>query len=274
MSTNHDHNHDEDNPVLYLAGGNGFPPEVYLPVLDTFIDHYHVMAMLPRPLWEDAPDPQDLTDWEQMAEDLLESLEEEMVDNVIVIGHSMGAIFGLISAVKRPDLISGLALLDPLIFLPEQHEASDPKKQHPLAKQALIRRDRFESIEDAFDYWRSKPLFEEWDDDVLELYVEGILVEDEAGYTLAWSREWEARFFNTQYHQVWSLIEKISPDLPILVIRGETSIPFPRAAAELLQQQPLNLTYVEIEGHGHTFPMSAPDETSARIDEWLHSLDI
>ena len=81
-------------PLLHVSIANGFPPETYRPLLDPLTGRYHVVCLLPRPLWPDPPDPQTLTTWRVLASDLLDGLRAHGMDDVILLGHSMGGLLG------------------------------------------------------------------------------------------------------------------------------------------------------------------------------------
>jgi pimeloyl-ACP methyl ester carboxylesterase len=61
----------------------------------------------------------------------------------------------------------------------------------------------------------------------------------------------------------------MDPSLPLLVARGETTDTFvARAAARFHELAPW-AGMVTIPGHGHLFPLSAPDATAQTITAWL-----
>lgn len=265
--------------VMHMALANGFPPQTYIPLLQPFTDHYRVLSFPPRALWDNPPQPQSMSSWQDMADDILAALDAHGIDKVIGVGHSMGAVATMLAAIQAPERFRGIVLLDPTIFPPIALNVMAAMRlvglesRFPLINKAMRRRAHFDSTESAFAYWRKKSLFADWDDAVLRHYVDGLTRPDANGVTLMWSPEWEARYYATIYTGSWRKVPKLRGLLPVLTIRGTTTNTFLSPAAERMRRVLPAMTYAEIEGHGHLFPQSAPEQTRTIMDDWLHTLD-
>jgi len=144
---------------------------------------------------------------------------------------------------------------------------------NPLAERAAKRRDRFESRDEAYEYFKGKALFADWPDKTVRLYADSLDF-DGGGYILAWPRAWEAYYFRTLYTHTWQDLPKLATtNIPMLVIRGGESDTFLPDAMQRMQMILPDATYKEITGHGHLFPHSAPDETRQIITDWLDAQD-
>ena len=132
---------------------------------------------------------------------------------------------------------------------------------------------RFNSGEEAFAYWRVKPLFANWSDEALWRYTRAMLRPlDEGGFTLTWSPAWEAHYYESFYPGTWEEIPGLDPSLPVLVVGGATSDTLvPEAVARLRERIPWG-THLTMAGQGHLFPHSAPEETGRVLSEWLSGL--
>lgn len=267
-------------PVLHLAGANGFPPQTYQPLLGPLTTHYHVMSLLPRPLWHTPPPPDSLNEWRQMANDLLAGLRWLDASDVIAVGHSMGGVFSMLAAIAEPERFRALILLDPTI-LPSPYllgvralRAVGLEDRLPLVQGALRRRDEFDNVEAAYDYWRQKPLFDKWPDETVRLYAESMTrpAGENGGVELAWPREWEARVYETLPVDAWDSVPQLDGLLPILVVRGAETDTFTEASAKRFAKLVPGAEMVEVEGHGHLFPHTAPHETRGIIKGWLAGL--
>lgn len=261
---------------IHLALANGFPPEVYRPLLEPFTARFRVLCLLPRPLWNPPPDPDGLTSWRQFAADLLEGLRAHNLTDVIAVGHSMGGVHSLLAALAEPQRFRALILLDPTILPPltlaaiRLLRAVGMGQRFPLVQGALRRRAHFASAEEAFAYWRGKPLFRNWSDEVLRLYAEGLThPAPDGGVTLRWSPQWEARAYQTIFTEVWREVPRLRGVLPILVLRGAQTNTFVAASERRMRRLLPEATYVTLQGHGHLFPMSAPQEAQQVIAAWL-----
>lgn len=262
-------------PPLHLAVGNGFPPEVYLPLARPLARDYAVFSLPPRPLWDEPPPPESLTSWLDMAMDLLAGLNQQSITTTIALGHSFGATISLMAAVHAPERFRALVLLDPALFAPDRVTAmlraqASGHYTNPLTERALKRRSRFHSVEEAIEYWRARPLFEGWPEATLRLYAQSALepADRGQGLTLRWSPAWEARCYELAYPDGWPLVEALPPDMPVLVVRGSTTDVFTEAAVQRLRTLRPQTTFETLDG-GHLFPMTATPETVMTVMRWL-----
>ncbi|MCC6905545.1 MAG: alpha/beta hydrolase [Anaerolineae bacterium] len=264
-------------PLIHFAPGNGFPPEVYRPLLEPLTRRFRVVTFLPRPLW---PEPQPLESmhtWEDMAADQLAGMRAHGMRDVILMGHSMGGIASLLNAAAEPGRFRGLILLDPtllsprLLFVIGLARALGIRRISPLARVALRRRARFESPEEAYANYRSKPVFADWPDETLRHYTDGLLrpTPDGDGYVLAWSPEWEARYYNSVYPHSFRVARRLDPALPVLALRGTESDAYSAASAHRLKRVAPQIECRDLPGLGHLFPQSAPEQTLRIIEHWL-----
>jgi pimeloyl-ACP methyl ester carboxylesterase len=269
-----------DGPPINLAIANGFSPQTYRPLAGPLADRYRVVSLLPRALWTPPPPPGEFHTWRQMADDLLAGLREHEMRDVIAVGHSMGGVASMLAAIAEPERFRALILLDPTLLRPEllrliaAMRALGQVSHFPLARGARRRRAQFASAAEAFAYWRDKPLFHNWSDAVLQLYVEGMTrpSANGAGVELAWPPEWEARYYETIVTDSWREVPKLRGLLPVLVIWGRETDTFTRVSARKFRRLVPEATVVDIPGHGHLFPQSAPDEARGIIEGWLASL--
>ena len=264
-------------PVMHLALANGFPPLTYRPLMLPFSDRFRVVSLPPRPLWLDPPPPDSAPSWRTLAVDLLAGFEAYGLDSLIGVGHSFGGIATMLAAIDQPERFRALVLLDPTMLPPhvlrmvDEARAAGTDHRMPMVEAALRRRIDFANRDEAFAYWREKPLFADWSDEALWLYVDSLTrpADGGAGLDLTWSREWEAHYYRTLFTETWQEAPKLSPQLPVLAIRGTTTNAFVAEAADAFRASLPHATLVEIEGHGHLFPQSAPDQTQAIIAGWL-----
>ncbi|HEV8597923.1 MAG TPA: alpha/beta hydrolase [Gemmatimonadales bacterium] len=266
-------------PLVILLPANGFPPESYLPALEPLFSRYRVVSLPPRGMWEDAgAAPTRPGTWLTLAEDLLAGMRRHALPPAIVIGHSFGAVSGLLSAVRDRARFRALGLLDPTIFPPRllaefaEERRKGATSSRPLVRAALTRRDRFAGEAEAFTHWRGKPLFADWPEDSLRRYTQAMLLPAaEGGFRLRWRPDWEAHYYESIYTESWDDLAKLDPALPLLVVRGERSDTYLPEAAALLSARAPWARQRSIAGRGHFFPQSAPAETSRVLLDWLEA---
>ncbi len=264
-------------PVLLVAPANGFPPGTYTPILQPLTAHFRVVCLPPRAMWPDAGDPPtEPGSWATIAEELLQGMALHGLTEVIGLGHSFGSVALLLAAVRERARFRGLCLLDPTIppppLLERMRETAEATgRSRRMATKARSRRAEFRDPDEAFAYWRQKPLFADWSDDALWLYTHSVLRPSAAGsgFQLSWSAEWEAHYYESLYTGTWGDIERLDATLPLLVIGGAASDTYSPDAAGLLQAELPHARFETVAGYGHLFPQAAPDATRAILENWL-----
>jgi len=261
-------------PALHFAHANGYPPGAYRALLEDLAADHRVFAVSHRPLWSEGRPEAELEHWDRVADDLVAFLDGLGEGPVIGAGHSLGATATLFAGLKRPDLFRSLVLVDPVFLSPGAAAFLALAPGFAVERVAIIRatlrrRDRFESADEAFDYYRRKPVFEGLSDAALGDYVEHALRPDGEGVRLAYPREWEAQLYRT-IPWVWHRLGRVT--LPVLGLRGAHSeILTPASFRRWRKLQP-DADLQEVPGCGHLAPMEVPAEIAARIRDFTARL--
>lgn len=266
--------YDGAGPLLHFAHANGYPPGCYRQFLTLLGTRYTVRAIHHRPLWSDM-DPWQMRDWRLVTGDLIALFDAQGWRDVIGVGHSLGGVATMYAALERPDLFRALILLDP-VFLPSPwlaHVRANPMaspEMHPLVAGALRRRDFWASEQEAFERFRPKPIFQSLSDAALWDYTRAILKATDGGYTLAYPREWEARFYSLPPTDVWECVPRLSH--PTLAVRGAESDTLHPEAWALWQTLQPQATFVELPAVGHLMAMEQPALVAQTILNYLEEL--
>jgi pimeloyl-ACP methyl ester carboxylesterase len=270
---------DNKNPTLHLAHANGFPPGVYTEYITHLAEHYSVVSLPARPLWEPPPPPENMASWHDMAEDLLTGLEYHRLTPVIGVGHSMGGVATILSSIRRPEWFRAIVLIDPVImsrralWMIRLLRFFRPNIQYPLTRQALRRRRQWASREAAFERFHGRSIFARWPDTALWNYIDSVTrpADDETeGIVLRYPPEWEARIYQTIPLEIWRYVPKIS--VPALVIRGEETDTFSHASAQLWQKLRPDIPVITISAAGHLLPIERPAEVARQTLTFLNNL--
>lgn len=270
------HDFGGDGPILHFAHANAYPPACYRQFITPFLPHYQVQAICHRPLWPGS-DPADLQgDWQVIADDLIAFFEQQGWENVIGVGHSLGAVATLYAAVKRPSLFRALVLIEPVFLPPQilQVAAAHPERaaEMPLVQSAMRRRNRWPTRQAAFDRFRKKQVFARWSNEALWDYVNLALQEAGDEVTLVFPREWEAHIYANPPQAVWDILPQVTQ--PTLALRAaETDTIFPQAWALWQEKQP-GATFQQIENAGHMLTMERPLPVAKVILNWLETLEV
>lgn len=265
-------------PLLHLAPANGFPPRTYQSLLQA-LNGYRSLSLPPRALWGDQAPPKDYRDWNADADDLLAGFVAYDLRDVVALGHSLGGVVSMLALLKAPERFKALIMLDPPILPPDMLAEIGAAwdggyvDQMPLVQGALRRRQVFASREEAFERFRQKPLFADWSDESLWLYLEHGMRprSNDGGFEWRWSTEWEAHYFSTVYLRIWEDLPRLTESPPALLVRGGESDTLLAEAFDRIQSLAPALDCIEMAGQGHLFPLAAPAETAKLLMDWLQS---
>ncbi|HSQ27212.1 MAG TPA: alpha/beta hydrolase [Anaerolineales bacterium] len=262
---------------LHFAHANGYPPGAYRVLLEQLARVYHVIAMYQRPLWKGSQ-PQELTDWRLMAQDLDQFLDQENMTRTAAVGHSMGATNSLRLAIQKPKRFTALVLLDPVIFPAWMSPVWQMVmklglgfKLHPLAATTLRRRRSFANQQAMFEHYRAKPVFSRIQDESLLAYTLSLSrITPDGQVELAYSPEWETRIYLTGSladQDIWRGIRKLS--IPTLILRGQETDTFLEHTAHRLKKVAPHIEIKSIPETGHLLPLEKPQAVANIILDFL-----
>ena len=132
-----------DKPGFQFAHATGFNALTYKELLEPLSDDFNIRAVDARGhgFTELEANPQDMYDWKIYCDDLIKSVElfvEKTQKPIILSGHSMGAASAIQVAAIRPDLVSGLVLVDPVLMTNKIKVIFKIAKKQPLFKNFTI----------------------------------------------------------------------------------------------------------------------------------------
>lgn len=264
-------------PPLHLATANGYPAPAYRRLIATLTTHYHVQAMVPRPLWPGSR-PEILDNWQPLVDDLVQFMDERGARGWVGVGHSLGAVVSIAAALRRPELFRALVLIDPVFLHPAVmalfslfQKLGLGERVHPLAPGARRRRRVFESEAAMFNRYRRAAVFARLDDDALRDYVAAALRPATGGrLELAYSPEWEVRVYITGPLNLYGSLHRLKP--PVLAVRGALTDTFSPAGVRRLQRHLPHAHVVDVAGAGHLVPLEQPEKVGKLIHAFLDNL--
>lgn len=216
-----------------------------------------------------------LKNWDIFVDDL-ESFLENLGEPVIAMGHSLGAAVSLLLAVKRPELIRALVLIDPTI-LPFSWmwwwylaKLTGLARFVPIVATAARRKSVWPDRASILGAYRSKAVFQTWNDGFLDAYVNHGTEKTEHGkIRLCCNPAWESKCFAACPHDIWRFIPRLQK--PALVLYGADSDTFLAQAAEKFKAKVPHTAFRCFEKTGHFVPMERPDETAEVILDFLRN---
>ncbi len=266
---------DGKGPLAHFSHATGLCAGVYSPLMELLKSRLGIIGMDDRGHGKTQvpAEPAKLKNWNVFADDLA-NFFESLNEPVIAMGHSRGATVSLLLAVKRPELIRALVLIDPTIlpfswmwwwYLVKKTGAA---KRVPIVATASRRKYVWTDRQSILDSYRSKAVFSKWQDGFLEAYVEaGTEVTAGGKIKLCCAPAWESRCFAVCPHDVWRYIPRLQK--PTLVLYGAKSDTFLAPAAKRFKARVPEAVMVRVEGTGHFVPMERPAETAEAITAFL-----
>ncbi|MEM5518482.1 alpha/beta hydrolase [Henriciella sp. AS95] len=274
---------DFGNPALEMAAlwlhGTGFNAMTYQSLLAplglrtkvTALDlRGHGRTQLPAV-------PSRMRSWHRYRDDVIEWLEKNATRPVVLSGHSMGGCVAVLVAGKRPDLVKGLVVVDPVImtrrfyFIAHMFPFLRPilNTGHGMARQARRRRAEFPSQEAIKQAYQDRDTFKTWRTPFLDDYImDGFHRIDENPqdsadqvWRLNCEPKWEAATFKGQRNQPWGALNKIrKKKIPIVVMRPEHKPVMSEKVTDLLVRKNPDLVLKERPNTSHFHPMEVPYE--------------
>jgi pimeloyl-ACP methyl ester carboxylesterase len=267
-------------PYLYYEGGprsilfahaTGFLPWLWHPIIEEFTPGYSVWAPYICNYRSCEPEKGGLS-WNVIAQDLSTFCHAQKIENPILVGHSMGATVLTIAAAEYGLKPCAMVLIEP-IFLPDEfYKMTISVKDHPLASKSIKRLNYWQNEDEAMSYLKSRSLFSDWDEGVLQLYKQfGMEKLPEGDMQLACTPESEAAMFmGGTSRDPWPFLERIQ--CPVLVLEGAQSpnigvVDIQRAVSLLPQGR-----YGSVAGAGHLIPMQKPAEIAGIVQNFIANL--
>lgn len=261
-------------PDVVFLHATGLNALTYKSILEPLSAKLHVLAVdlrghgrstLPASVWG-------YSSWTRHRNDVIDLIETHLRVPVTLAGHSMGGTTGLLAAGARPDLVLGLALLDPVLLSPARYASMRvpgavqmSRWTTPIARAAARRRAAFETRENAFKALQGRGFFRTWSDETLRDYLEdGLTDADGGGLRLSCAPAYESATFAAQGHDPWRALMRAND--PIVVLRAETGSTCPKGSADRIMALRPDARVAVVEGAGHAHPMERPDRTRAAIE--------
>ena len=190
-------------------------------------------------------------------------------------GHSMGGTASLLLALSKPKLVKKLILIDPVI-LPLRYIISYKLLQFvnlahlasPLSKNALIRRNLWNSEAEAHKYFSSKPLFKNISEKIITDYVQyGLKKNDQNKYVLKCDPRWESACFKLTSHEVWFDLKKIN--IPIKIILTPNSVVCNETSQNRIKKLNPQTEICFINETSHMLPLEKTEDVASEINNFL-----
>ena len=269
-------NHELNQPGIYFSHANGFNGLTYKTLLNKISPNQKITSYDLRGHGKSTvpAEPEKLKSWQRYRDDLISILEKNNKPSTL-IGHSLGGTTSLLVAFKRPDLVSKIILIDP-VLLPLTYWLGTKvvqsvgliEKVHPMVKGALVRKKTWVSKEEAFQYFSRKKLFRKVIPEAINDYIDGGMKKiNENLYELNCNPKWEAATFKLTSGGNWFNLKK--SNVPTKIILTPNSVVCNEKSQKKLKKSIAKIEFVTLENTTHMLPLEDIDSVGNEILSFL-----
>ena len=253
--------------VLFLHA-TGFNAITYQSILEPLGTRMHAAAVDMRGHGRSRlpANPRRMKSWNKFRDDVIQILDKTAPEGAVLGGHSMGATVALLVAGKRPDLVKGLVLVDPVLLRRSIYRVYNIPLvnmligKNAMAKGALRRRRDFGSPGEAAEQLRGRGAFKTWRSPFLDDYVvDGVLRQDDGRYALSCTPEWEAAVFSAHRYRPWAAVRRLRKKrIPIVILQADKESTSSADTDQRIHNIRPDAAVTRVPGTTHFIPMERP----------------
>ena len=258
-------------PILHFSHANGFPSATYHKLF-SFLKKDFIVGFMP--LHGHHPDYPVNDNWTNLVEELIHYIEQNYNEPVFGVGHSLGGVLTFLAAIKKPELFTSILLLDSPIptrfrsaMLHIAKRLGFVERVTP-GRRTKHRRTRWPNQQAAMDYFHTKPLFKNFDEDCLRDYVTYGMQKTDKGIELAFARGIEYQIYLTIPHYLPRYSHQLK--VPASLISGQYSRVCSKADKAYMKKK-FNM-HIHSMAAGHLFPFEKPKQTAELIKSVWQSM--
>lgn len=263
----------ERRATVHFLHATGFNAQTYrrlFEALDAALDVY-AMDARGHGLTTARARPRRLRSWAPFRRDL-EAFIETLPAPRVLAGHSMGATVSMELAARRPELVQGLIMADPVIVPPDRVAIATAarflgisERLVPIARLAAKRTMEFSSKGAAVENFVGKGPFKSWEREWIEDYLEGGTLPSEEGVRLSCDRAWESRTFAVATTSPYRPLRKVRCPIT-LITREQDAPPFTHASREAFMKEKPGARLLVLPDATHFLVMEHPEVVRAEIE--------
>jgi len=249
---------------IQFSHANGFPAKTYT-TLFNYLNGYDISSI---EVLASSKNPNNII-WDELTEEIIDCVQK-IGEPVVGIGHSFGGLLTLLAASKKPEYFRSVILLDPPIFSPLKRQIISILRKIKMddkfspAGKSKKRREYFDSMQHALEYFKTKELFSNFHPKVFNDYLEHGLVEVENGLKLLIPVENEVAIFRSFQINYPSKIFNVNG---ILVYGTKNSI-YWKSDIKWINCNFKKIKLIPFPG-SHLFPLENPESSAKLIKRYI-----
>lgn len=267
-------------PALFFHG-NGFSAHTYNTLLTDLAQHTPLRAFDLQGHGASDPIPSipALRRWQLYRDNVAGALNQN--GGGILIGHSMGGLSSMFTAMEHPEKVKALILLEPVFLSPNMtlglgliRALGLRSRESKMVKQARARRQYFDDTEEAAAYFLGRKGLKTWPEDAIRNYAQSILCprrDGQPGLELSLHPEYEAQNFANLPAGRWPA--KPLPMPVLLAHGGHPSSTVFAGRIDWLRKLAPQLDVKMNEKAGHMMPVDTAEWTGEVVRDFLQRLD-
>ncbi len=266
-------------PTIVFSHANSFPASTYRVLFKSLRARGYKVKAVEK--YGHDPRRYPITNnWPLMAPqltDFAQGVVDKAGEPVWLVGHSLGGYLSLLAAMRKPELVRGVVLIDSPIVGGWRSTALGAMKSTQMfgsfSPGALSskRRNHWPSIEAAYAHFRNKKAFAQWEDAVLMDYVTHGTTAVDGERVLAFDRDVETQFYNTVPDNLERLLARHPLSCPVAYIGALASHEMSQVGMDATRK--LTKGRILMLDGSHLFPMEKPLATAAAIEAALRNME-
>jgi pimeloyl-ACP methyl ester carboxylesterase len=264
-------------PQIIFSHANSFPASTYRVLFANLRSRGFKVRALDK-LAHDPSYPV-TNNWPHLVQQLADFTRDETQktgEPAFLVGHSLGGFLSLMAAARHPELACGVLMIDSPILGGWRATGVGVAKTTQLigaispGSVSRQRRNSWPSVEAAFEHFRHKKAFAQWDPQVLQDYVEHGMHEEDGKRVLSFDRAVETAIYNTLPDNLEGMLRHHPLKCPAAFIGGTRSQEM-RQVGMAMTEKITKGRIMMLDG-SHLFPMERPAVTAAAIEAALLNL--
>ncbi len=254
-------------PLIVFYHATGFTSELWQPIIRDLQSEYHCIALDQRGHGGSEKHASEFS-WPATVDDFQKFLEAMQWQPIIGVGHSSGATAIAVTAARKPELIERVVLIEPTIRS-RVGAGYSTEQGNTLVERTRNRRATWHNREAMMEALGSRPPYQSWTRELLELFAAHATAQTESGAVeLLCAPETEAQIYASfRAYDPWPYLPHVTQ--PMLVIHGTGASVLPTTTEAEVRPVWQHAQWVNVAEGGHLVLMEAPDKASAALQNFL-----